>query len=41
MTVLVVSGVIEDISLHREIPGGGLCTVVLDEWKDVSTPDPD
>ena len=35
MSVLIVSGVIEDISLHREIPGGGLCTVVLDEWKDV------
>lgn len=34
MAYLIASGVIEDISLHREVPGGGLCTTVLAEWRD-------
>jgi len=37
MAYLIASGVIEDVSLHREVPGGGICTVVLAEWKETPT----
>lgn len=34
MAYLISSGAIEDVTLHKELPGGGLCTAVLDEWRD-------
>jgi hypothetical protein len=34
MEYLIASDAIEEVTLHREVPGGGLCTVVLDAWSD-------
>lgn len=35
MAYLIASGAIEDVELHREVPGGGWCTTMLAEWRDV------
>lgn len=36
MQFLISLGAIEDIELHKELPGGGIMTMVLDEWKSPS-----